>query len=81
MRSTISALKYREGRGGLPQSDALAVAWYRKAADQGHASAQSNLGVMYEHGRACLRTDAEAVEWYHKAHAQGHEKAAEAIMN
>ena len=26
---------YEQGRGGLPQSDALAVEWYRKAADQG----------------------------------------------
>ena len=25
------------GWGGLPQSDALAVEWYRKAADQGYA--------------------------------------------
>ena len=25
---------------GVPQSDALAVEWFRKAADQGHAQAQ-----------------------------------------
>ena len=28
-----------------------AVAWYRKAADQGYAIAQTNLGVMYDNGQ------------------------------
>ena len=63
----------REGRGGLPQSDALAVEWYRKAADQGYAQAQYNLGGMYEEGRGGLpQSDALAVEWYRKAADQGY---------
>ena len=33
--------------------DRQAVFWFRKAADQGHASAQSNLGVMYGTGEEC----------------------------
>jgi TPR repeat protein len=28
-----------------------AASWYRKAADQGHATAQGNLGLFYEQGR------------------------------
>ena len=36
---------------GVEQDDATAVGWYRKAADQGDANAQYNLGVMYEKGR------------------------------
>jgi uncharacterized protein len=36
---------------GVPQDDAVAVYWYREAADQGDAKAQYNLGVMYENGR------------------------------
>src|SRR5678810_3454 len=28
-----------------------AMEWYRKAADQGHAAAQLNLGLMYASGR------------------------------
>jgi len=28
-----------------------AVIWYRKAAEQGHAQAQNNLGVMYSEGQ------------------------------
>jgi TPR repeat protein len=48
-----------------------AVQWYRKAAAQGDAGAQCNLGVCYERGQG-VREDAEkAVEWYRKAAAQG----------
>jgi hypothetical protein len=40
---------YRDGKG-VPQDDVEAVRWYRLAADQGHANAQYNLGVMYDIG-------------------------------
>ena len=47
----------REGRGGLAQDEAEAVRWYRKAAEQGDAAAQYNLGWMYERaGAAGART-------------------------
>ena len=36
---------------GVPERDAEAVKWYRKAARQGYADAQSNPGFMYEKGR------------------------------
>ena len=46
--------------------------WYRKAAEQGNAAAQYNLGVRYETGRGGLPKDeAKAVEWYRKAAEQG----------
>ena len=32
---------------GVPKNDAEAVTWYRKAAEQGYANAQFNLGYMY----------------------------------
>ena len=38
-----------EGKG-VTQNKAEAVQWYRKAADQGHAKGQYNLGVMYKQG-------------------------------
>jgi TPR repeat protein len=38
--------------------------WYRKAADQGNAEAQYNLGVMYANGQGVPRDDAEAARWY-----------------
>jgi hypothetical protein len=53
-----------------------AVPWYRKAANQGDAAAQNNLGVMYENGRGGLAKDeVEAVRWYRKAADQGYSEA------
>jgi len=57
---------------GVPENDAEAVKWYRKAADQGLADAQYNLGVMYDFGRGVPENDAEAVKWYRKAADQGY---------
>ena len=57
---------------GWPQSDAEAVKWYRKAAEQGHAAAQNNLGAMYANGQGVARSDAEAVKWFRKAAEQGY---------
>ena len=44
---------YDKGQG-VPQDYAAAVSWYRKAAEQGDADAQFNLGFMYDQrpGRA-----------------------------
>ena len=35
---------------GVPQDYEEAIKWYRLAAEQGYASAQYNLGVMYDNG-------------------------------
>ena len=58
---------YENGKGGLPQSHALALEWYCKAADQGDAKAQFKLGSMYAQGKGVPQSDALAVEWYSKA--------------
>jgi TPR repeat protein len=65
---------YKSGQG-VDQSDATAVEWYRKAADQGHAEAQYNLGVMYERGKGVGQSDPTAAQWYFKAAEQGHADA------
>ena len=44
-----------------------AVKWYRKAAEQGMAEAQYNLGVCYEYGEGVTKDADEAVTWYKKA--------------
>ena len=36
-----------ENGQSVAKNDQLAVAWYRKAAEQGHAEAQASLGVLY----------------------------------
>jgi TPR repeat protein len=54
---------------------AEAVKWYRKAAEQNHSGAQSNLGVCYATGQGVLKDYAEAVKWYRKAAEQNHSGA------
>jgi hypothetical protein len=40
------------------------VYWYQKAADQGYAKAQYNLGVMYANDKGVLKDAKQAVYWY-----------------
>ena len=44
-------------------------------AEQGNASAQSNLGLMYEKGYGVVQNYKTAVKWYTLAAEQGHAKA------
>jgi hypothetical protein len=55
----------------VAQSDVEAARWYRKAADQGHAKAQFNLGFMFSQGRGVAQSDVEAARWYRKAADKG----------
>ena len=57
---------------GLSPVAAEAVRWFRLAAEQGDASAQFLLGVMYLGGRGVLKDAAEAVRWFRLAAEQGH---------
>lgn len=50
---------------------AKAFEWYTKAAHQGHAGAQNNLGVMYDNGHGVRQDYQKAIEWYTKAAHQG----------
>jgi TPR repeat protein len=45
--------------------------WFRKAADQGFAKAQSNLGLMYAEGQGVTQNYPEAAKWYRKGADQG----------
>ena len=56
---------------GVPQDNAAAVSWFRKAADQGADRAQHNLGFMYNNGLGVPQDNAAAVSWYRKAADQG----------
>ena len=57
------------------QDYAEAVSWYRKAADQGDADAQYNLGSVYRDGEGVPRDYAEALKWFRKAAVQGDARA------
>ena len=73
-RSFNLGLMYDNGQG-VPKDEAEAVKWYRKAADQGNASAQFNLGLMYDNGQGVPKDKAEAYKWWLLAGAQGDEQA------
>jgi hypothetical protein len=62
---------YSTGAGGLEKSDDEAFKWYKKAADQGYAPAQYNLGVFYDEGRGVPQNHASAYFWLHLAAASG----------
>ena len=57
---------YANGEG-VPQDYAEAVKWYRRAAEQGYAAAQYNLGAVYATARGVPQDYAEAVKWYRRA--------------
>jgi TPR repeat protein len=58
------------GKTEVPRSDSEATAWFRKAAFQGYARAQVNLGFVLEQtGRIAAKK--EAARWYRCAALQG----------
>ena len=61
---------YTNGEG-VQQDDTEAALWYRQAANQGFARAQSALGFLYNFGRGVPQDYAQAATWYRKAAEQG----------
>jgi TPR repeat protein len=56
---------------GVPQDYAEAVKWFRRAAEQGQAGAQYNLGLMYGNGDGVPQDHMLAHMWFNLAAAQG----------
>ena len=54
----------------MPQDYAAAVSWYRKAADQGNAKAQFNLGLMYGNGQGVPQNYVQGHMWFNLAAAR-----------
>jgi len=61
---------YNNGQGVL-KDDREAVKWYRKAAEQGYADAQNNLGLMYYSGQGVLQNHIKAYMWANLARYNG----------
>jgi hypothetical protein len=57
---------YADGHG-VPQGYAEALKWYRKAADQGNAHAQLNLGKMYVNGQGVAQDYVQAYTLFNLA--------------
>ena len=67
---------YKKGKEYYDKRDyKQAVEWYQKAADQGYADAQYDLGRMFNMGFGVTKDNAKAVEWFQKAANQGHADA------
>ncbi len=52
---------------GVPQDYAKALQWWHKAAEQGDAKAQHNLGLMYDYGLGVPQDYVQAHMWYNLA--------------
>ncbi len=78
LRAEAVAKKNESGAqiSGEATDDAAALSRYHKAADQGNARAQYNLGLMYENGRGGLpKDDRAALIWYRRSADQGNASA------
>lgn len=65
---------YSSGNG-VAKNYKIAVTYYRKAAQQGHAGAETSLGDMYKKGLGVDQDTGEAVKWYWKAAEHGYADA------
>ena len=63
---------YSGGRG-VPRDDAEAIEWFLKAADQGFAPAQINLGVLYERGQGVPEDFVQGYKWLSLSTSRFHE--------
>ena len=84
LRSGLGAL--REAEDGVTDTcsdnhddKAVAVAWFRIAAEQGIAEAEWSLGALYMGGIGLERNEAVGVAWYTRAALQGHVAAQTAL--
>ncbi|MBQ2347641.1 MAG: sel1 repeat family protein, partial [Clostridia bacterium] len=62
--------RYHNGEG-VERDYRKAVYWLSKAAEQGNAGAQYELGICYFLGNGVVKDHKKAVYWLNKAAAQG----------
>jgi uncharacterized protein len=74
--AAISLSPLYDNGQGVPQNDAEAMKWYRKAADQGYRDAQFNLASMYASGLGVPQDYVQAHMWRNLAALAGDQEAA-----
>lgn len=62
---------YQNGQKNFPKDFKAAFNWYSRAATQGNAKAQNNLGLMFAKGEGTAQDDVAAFQWFQKAALQG----------
>lgn len=65
------ARRLKIGENGAPDEKG-AFAWFKKAAEMGHAEAQYETGMAYARGTGVEKNEAEAKYWLGKAQASGY---------
>ena len=73
-QTTLSA-RYYKGEGGVSRDYEKAFYWSSKAAAQGHADAQTMLGILYGQGKGVEKDHKQAAVWFRRAAEQGHATA------
>ena len=62
---------YGTGSEAVPRDDQKAVAWFRRAAEQGSAAGQNFLGEAYRDGLGVAVDQAQAATWFRRSAEQG----------
>ena len=70
----LMGMLYDAGNG-VPQDQAIAASWYRKAAEQNHLIAQLFLGVLYYSGNGIERDYKKAAHWLQAPANDGNDQA------
>ena len=71
---------FADGFAAYKRADyATAYRLFKPLAEQGHTSAQYNIGVMFYHAQGVAKDNVEAYVWFNFAHASDHADAAKAI--
>jgi hypothetical protein len=67
-------LMYEFGKG-YPQDKAQGIVWFRKAALQNHAAAQTELAIIFATGDGVAQDNKQSVDWFQKAATLGNPTA------
>ena len=70
-RYSVTSIKERAEQGDAQALDRNSGTSIKERAEQGLASAQYNLGLMYDNGEGVLEDDVTAYAWYNIAAANG----------
>lgn len=65
------AVSYDASGKMLDSDPESAAGWFFRAAEQGHADAQFNLGLLYLNGEGVVQNTSKAVEWFIRSAEQG----------
>jgi TPR repeat protein len=68
-------MMYFAGAEGLPEDKVEGARWYRRAADQGHATGQYGLGLSYLIGKGVDKDVNEGLRWLRLSARQGFQLA------